>query len=76
MLALGRNPKRAEPSQVMIIKLILNGTHGNRKVYTLINYGVRENFISQYIVVKEGFIPISTNTRAKAINSYFIIIYG
>ena len=62
-VALGVDPKDAKPTQCMVVKVALHGTHGIRTLYALLDTGAQGNFLSQSVAVEEGFRAKSSSIR-------------
>lgn len=75
-MALGRDPKEADPTQGLVAEVILRTPHGTRIANALIDTGAQENFISQRFIVEEEMKPEPTSTGAHTVDGHRIAIYG
>ena len=75
-VALGVDPKDAQPTQCMVVKVALHGTHGIRTLHALLDTGAQGNFLSQSVAVEEGFRANSSSKGAVAADGHPIVVYG
>ena len=60
----------------MIINIVLCGKHGVCRLYTLLNTGAQASFLSQKIIIEEGFWADSAFMSAMAVDSHLITVYS
>ena len=60
----------------MIINIVLCGKHGIYRLYILLNTDAQASFLSQKIIIKEGFWADSAFMNTMAVNNHLITVYS
>ena len=60
----------------MIIDIMLYDKHGIHRLYILLNMGTQASFLSQKIIIKEGFWADSASMSTMAVDGHLIAVYS
>ena len=74
-VALSQDLKGAMQSNRMITQIHLDESHGNHILNTLIDNSVKNNFLSQRLIMKEEILIKDTKVGAHTLDDHSFVIY-
>ena len=75
-VALEIDLKNIRLSQCIIIDIMLYSKHNIYRLYVLLNTDAQVSFLSQKIIIKEGFWADSVFMSAMTVDSHLITVYS